>query len=210
MSGTPHSQTTKPAAIYVWLVPSEQVLEQPGSWRIRKWDTDPFPEANFKCVAKRGETCPHGFKNADHCYHCSGAPQGPAAWSTITKPNPAEPASVPCVVEAQMPVVHCQTHGVHPSPTGKCLQCRVAELERRNLDLELKPWRQELIRISKSERPEITAEQARLAMQHIGELEQDLTHACALLREANPNRREWIERRDRFLEDMGEFKEPKA
>lgn len=36
-----------PSAIYVWLVPSEHVLEQPGSWRIRKWDTEPFPEANF-------------------------------------------------------------------------------------------------------------------------------------------------------------------
>lgn len=43
MSGS----ATPPAAIYVWLVPSEQVLEQPGSWRIRKWDTEPFPEANF-------------------------------------------------------------------------------------------------------------------------------------------------------------------
>lgn len=36
-----------PTAIYVWLVPSEEVLEQPGSWRIRKWDTAPFAEANF-------------------------------------------------------------------------------------------------------------------------------------------------------------------
>jgi hypothetical protein len=36
-----------PSAIYVWLVPSEEVLEQPGSWRIRKWDTAPFPEANY-------------------------------------------------------------------------------------------------------------------------------------------------------------------
>lgn len=34
-----------PPAIYVWLVPSEQVQQQPGSWRIRKWDTAPFPEA---------------------------------------------------------------------------------------------------------------------------------------------------------------------
>lgn len=38
---------TIPASIYVWLVPSEEVQEQPGSWRIRKWDTTPFPEANF-------------------------------------------------------------------------------------------------------------------------------------------------------------------
>jgi hypothetical protein len=36
-----------PAAIYVWIVPSEDMLDQPGSWRIRKWDTEPFPEANF-------------------------------------------------------------------------------------------------------------------------------------------------------------------
>lgn len=36
-----------PSAIYVWLVPSAEVLEQPGGWRIRKWDTEPFPEANF-------------------------------------------------------------------------------------------------------------------------------------------------------------------
>lgn len=36
-----------PSAIYVWLVPSAEVQEQPGSWRIRKWDTVPFPEANF-------------------------------------------------------------------------------------------------------------------------------------------------------------------
>jgi hypothetical protein len=38
---------TQPSSIYVWLVPSEQVQEQPGSWRIRKWDTEPFPEANY-------------------------------------------------------------------------------------------------------------------------------------------------------------------
>ena len=37
----------KPQALYVWLVPSEEVLEQPGNWRIRMWDTNPFPEANF-------------------------------------------------------------------------------------------------------------------------------------------------------------------
>lgn len=36
-----------PSAIYVWLVPSEEVQEQPGSWRIRKWDTAPFQEANY-------------------------------------------------------------------------------------------------------------------------------------------------------------------
>lgn len=34
-----------PKSLYVWLVPSEQVLEQPGGWRIRKWDIEPFPEA---------------------------------------------------------------------------------------------------------------------------------------------------------------------
>ena len=41
------STTPRPLAIYVWLVPSEEVLDQPGSWRIRKWDTEPFPEANY-------------------------------------------------------------------------------------------------------------------------------------------------------------------
>jgi len=34
-----------PKAVYLWIVPSEHVQEQPGSWRIRKWDTEPFPEA---------------------------------------------------------------------------------------------------------------------------------------------------------------------
>lgn len=38
---------SSPKGLYVWLVPSEHVLEQPGSWRIRKWDTEPFPEANY-------------------------------------------------------------------------------------------------------------------------------------------------------------------
>lgn len=36
-----------PSSIYVWLVRSEEMLDQPGSWRIRKWDIEPFPEANF-------------------------------------------------------------------------------------------------------------------------------------------------------------------
>lgn len=40
-----------PAAIYVWLVPSEHMLQQPGSWRIRMWDTHPFPEANYTLAA---------------------------------------------------------------------------------------------------------------------------------------------------------------
>lgn len=65
-----------PKVIYVWLVRSEEVQDQPGSWRIRKWDTEPFPEANFsissaeavasagwtpcaKCVA--GEACRDGL-----------------------------------------------------------------------------------------------------------------------------------------------------
>lgn len=39
------SRATTPERLYVWLVPSEAVLEQPGDWRIRKWDTEPFPEA---------------------------------------------------------------------------------------------------------------------------------------------------------------------
>jgi hypothetical protein len=41
------SSRSRPQRLYVWLVPSEEVLDQPGSWRIRKWDTEPFPEANF-------------------------------------------------------------------------------------------------------------------------------------------------------------------
>jgi hypothetical protein len=46
-----------PAAIYVWLVPSEHMLDQPGSWRIRKWDIEPFPEANF--TLRSGPLVPH-------------------------------------------------------------------------------------------------------------------------------------------------------
>jgi hypothetical protein len=46
-----------PAAIYVWLVPSEDVLDQPGSWRIRKWDTEPFPEANFTLSSAKCQRC---------------------------------------------------------------------------------------------------------------------------------------------------------
>jgi hypothetical protein len=41
-----------PKALYVWLVPSEEVLDQPGSWRIRKWDTEPFPEATHQAVVQ--------------------------------------------------------------------------------------------------------------------------------------------------------------
>lgn len=47
---------TKPDAIYVWLVPSEEVLEQPGSWRIRKWQTEPFPEANYTAMVSEKKT----------------------------------------------------------------------------------------------------------------------------------------------------------
>jgi hypothetical protein len=45
----------QPSTIYVWLVPSEQVLDQPGSWRIRKWDTEPFPEATHICAPSARE-----------------------------------------------------------------------------------------------------------------------------------------------------------
>ncbi len=45
-----------PSAIYVWIVPSEEVLDQPGNWRIRKWDTAPFPEANFTLPLAVSET----------------------------------------------------------------------------------------------------------------------------------------------------------
>ena len=38
---------TPPSTLYVWLVPSAEMLDQPGRWRIRKWDTEPFPEANY-------------------------------------------------------------------------------------------------------------------------------------------------------------------
>ncbi len=41
------SSPATPERIYVWLVRSEEVQDQPGSWRIRKWDIEPFPEANF-------------------------------------------------------------------------------------------------------------------------------------------------------------------
>ncbi len=44
-----------PPALYVWLVPSEHMLDQPGSWRIRKWDTEPFPEATHAIRAGQGE-----------------------------------------------------------------------------------------------------------------------------------------------------------
>lgn len=36
-----------PERLYICIVPSELVLDQPGSWRIRKWGTEPFPEANY-------------------------------------------------------------------------------------------------------------------------------------------------------------------
>lgn len=39
MADSSRSATSLPSAIYVWL--------DPGTWRIRKWDTKPFPEANF-------------------------------------------------------------------------------------------------------------------------------------------------------------------
>lgn len=43
-----------PAALYVWLVPSEHMIDQPGSWRIRKWDTGPFPEATHVAALNNG------------------------------------------------------------------------------------------------------------------------------------------------------------
>lgn len=46
-----------PTTLYVWLVPSEEVQEQPGSWRIRKWDTEPFPEGKAFAVKRlNGQT----------------------------------------------------------------------------------------------------------------------------------------------------------
>jgi hypothetical protein len=49
-----------PTTIYVWLVPSEVMLEQPGSWRIRKWDTEPFPEGKAFVVSETPQNvqCP--------------------------------------------------------------------------------------------------------------------------------------------------------
>lgn len=41
------------------------------------------------------------------------------------------------------------------------------------------------------------------------ELKGELKTASRLLREANPERRAWVEERDRFLEKLGEFKEPR-
>ena len=43
---------------------------------------------------------------------------------------------------------------------------------------------------------------------YVDSLERDLKRACHLLREANPERRAWMEERDRFLESVGEFKDP--
>jgi hypothetical protein len=63
----------KPSAIYVWLVPSEEVLEQPGSWRIRKWDTEPFPEANYTLM--QSETASRNAAPQEG----AGSPAGPAA-----------------------------------------------------------------------------------------------------------------------------------
>lgn len=48
--------TSSPQVLYVWLVPSEDVLEQPGSWRIRKWDTEPFPEGKAFALSEIAPT----------------------------------------------------------------------------------------------------------------------------------------------------------
>lgn len=40
------------------------------------------------------------------------------------------------------------------------------------------------------------------------QVEDDLATAAALLRDANPANRQWAEKRDAFLESIGEFKEP--
>ena len=39
-------------------------------------------------------------------------------------------------------------------------------------------------------------------------LERDLLRACALLRNANPDNRQWMETRDALLEELGAFVEP--
>lgn len=48
----------KPSSIYLWIVPSEEVLEQPGSWRIRKWNIEPFPEATHIACSSDGVEAP--------------------------------------------------------------------------------------------------------------------------------------------------------
>lgn len=57
---------------------------------------------------------------------------------------------------------------------------------------------------TKKERVHRKAEKA-----YVDGLERDLKRACHLLREANPDRRAWVEERDAFLESVGEFKEPR-
>lgn len=77
----PSATKSFPSALYVWLVRSEEVLDQPGSWRIRKWDTEPFPEANFTVseTAMPGViTCECGVTVKERC------PQ-PGAWSGCPK-----------------------------------------------------------------------------------------------------------------------------
>ena len=69
-------------------------------------------------------------------------------------------------------------------------------------------WRQELIRIAKSERPEISPSQAQEAMRHVEELERDLEEAGRLLKLCNPDNRAWMEKRDAMLGKLGIAVEP--
>jgi hypothetical protein len=105
----------RPAAIYVWLVPSEDVLDQPGSWRIRKWDTEPFPEATFTlsetaagCGAKPssyggGAACDQKW----HCEECGDVtdatrcPKGRehAAVRALAEESTPSSATTPLMVE---------------------------------------------------------------------------------------------------------------
>lgn len=71
--------------------------------------------------------------------------------------------------------------------------------------MQARSWRQELIRIAKCERPEITPEMARLAMEHIDELEKEMGNAYRLLKIANSDNRYWIEKRDSFCESIEVF-----
>jgi hypothetical protein len=64
-----------PKALYVWIVPSETMLDQPGSWRIRKWDTEPFPEATHTALPSEigafEQKYPRVIKSTDcHCPSC--------------------------------------------------------------------------------------------------------------------------------------------
>lgn len=97
------SRNSAPTAIYVWLVPSEEVLEQPGSWRIRKWDIEPFPEANYAV----SETESHKWDaEGERCVKCGakdwmGGPCTPKQGDDKPHAQNAAPQVDGTAVEAQ-------------------------------------------------------------------------------------------------------------